>query len=185
MKVLGIHVEAQYSQVQPDRSWKKVCMASDAALGEGEDASEARRALYAEVAEDLKHCFTNNRKARAKPPAGSETWGDPALDDPGVPMVAKAKPKRKPQYAEKPAPRGTTAKPAPLDCHVPGQARRSRPGKQRARKKNPSDRAWCYIHEVPMQEHTKKTKNGKTSRWYSHRLPDGTWCNDRAKKGKR
>jgi len=29
---------------------------------------------------------------------------------------------------------------------------------QRARKKNPSDRAWCYIHEVPMQEHTKKGK---------------------------
>lgn len=50
---------------------------------------------------------------------------------------------------------------------------------------NRRDKAWCYIHECAMQEHTKKSKNGKPQRWYSHRLADGSWCNGRAKKGEK
>lgn len=30
---------------------------------------------------------------------------------------------------------------------------------------------WCPIHNLQMRKHTK----GNTS-WYSHQLPDGTWC---------
>lgn len=134
MKVLGIGVEVQYTKAMEDGSYKKLCLSADAQLEEGEDRSEAHRALYREVAEDLKACFSNNGK--------------------------KA---RKRDYPENPIPKGTkTGKP----------------------RKNPGEEAWCRIHECPMPEHTKKSKNGKTQRWYSHRLADGSWCNGKPKKGK-
>ncbi len=66
MKVLGIGVEVQYTKAMEDGSYKKVCLSADAQLEDGEDRSEAHRALYAEVAEDLKSCFSNNSKKPRK-----------------------------------------------------------------------------------------------------------------------
>lgn len=35
---------------------------------------------------------------------------------------------------------------------------------------------YCSIHKTKMRQYS---KNGQT--WYSHRLPDGSWCNGKAK----
>lgn len=138
MRQLGISVTCKFTKALEDGSFKTVSFSSEAQLDEGEDASEARRTLYAQVAEDLKTVFSNNGKKRTK---------------------AKS-----PDYPEPPIPKGTKT---------------GKPGK------NPDDKPWCRTHECPMQEHTKKSKNGKTQRWYSHRLGDGSWCNGRAKKEKK
>jgi hypothetical protein len=34
-----------------------------------------------------------------------------------------------------------------------------------------NDPSWCPIHQVAM---TKRTRSGDS--WYSHKLPDGSWC---------
>lgn len=73
--------------------------------------------------------------------------------------------------------------PAPPSPRPKKQERKPRRRKSKPKgNPNRSDKAWCYIHECAMQEHSKKPKNGKTQRWYSHKLADGTWCNGRAKK---
>ena len=38
---------------------------------------------------------------------------------------------------------------------------------------------WCPIHHVPM----KRYSNAKGS-WFSHKTPEGTWCNGKNGKGK-
>ena len=40
----------------------------------------------------------------------------------------------------------------------------------------PSDPSWCAVHQCKMKQYTKGE-----SRWYSHRLDDGTWCKGEAK----
>jgi len=47
-------------------------------------------------------------------------------------------------------------------------------GGQPAASDNP---AWCVIHGCEMRKHE---KNGET--WYSHKGPDGGWCNGRPAK---
>lgn len=139
--MLGIGLEVQYTKAMEDGSYKKVCLSADAQLEQGEDRGEAHRALYNELAEDLKAAFSNNGKKPSK---------TKSADYPEPPIPSQRDPEGK----------GTrTGKP----------------------QKNPE--TWCKIHKCEMPEHSKETKNGKSSRWYSHRLPDGTWCNGRAKKG--
>lgn len=40
------------------------------------------------------------------------------------------------------------------------------------------DPAWCPVHQVAMK---RRERNGEV--WYSHRLPDGTYCKGRSRNG--
>lgn len=137
MKVLGIGVEVQYTKAMEDGSYKKVCFSANAQLEEGEDRCQAQRALYQQLAEDLRTAFSPNGK---KPPTNG-----------------------KKDYPENPIPKGT---------HT---------GKPREK----IEEKVCEVHGCAMKEFTKESRNGKTSRWRSHRLPDGSWCNGKAKKGQK
>jgi len=42
----------------------------------------------------------------------------------------------------------------------------------------------CPIHNEEMKKRTKTDpETGEVRVWYSHKLPDGTWCNGKQKKG--
>lgn len=71
MKVTKVSCEVQYSQLQPDGSWKKVCVSADADLEPGEDRSKAHLALYRELAADLRTAFSGNGRKTAQPPPPS------------------------------------------------------------------------------------------------------------------
>ena len=125
-KQLGISVTCKLTK-NLDGGFKTIVFTTDAILEEGEDGSAARRALFEELAQDLRACFSPNGK--------------------------------KPGKATKPS------KPA-------------KPRKSKEAENPKSESKMCSIHGVAMRRWT--NENGGV--WYSHRLPDGSWCPGKPRK---